>query len=36
MSWFGLVELGLFLLLGGIAAWVVFRPIQRKPDSKPK
>jgi len=29
MAWAGLIELGLFLLLGGIVLWVFFKPLKK-------
>jgi len=29
MAWAGFIELGLFLLLGGVVLWVFFKPIKK-------
>ena len=34
MSWAGLIELGLFLLLGGVVLWVFFKPLKHKKETK--
>ncbi len=37
MWWAGLIELGIFLILGGIVAWVVFKPAKKQdPKNKTK
>lgn len=36
MHWAAFIELGLMLLLGGIVAWYILKPVKKDNDTNPK